>query len=77
MSGQVWRPSYTRLAAPFIGLAVIGGALWLAFALPTVHCVYGGDAGNCQDRSGIKIGIGILGVLVGALILYVGAKMED
>jgi hypothetical protein len=77
LSGQAWRPLYTRLTTAVIGLAVIGGALWLAFALPAQHCTYSGDSGSCQNLSMIKIGIGILGVLVGALVLYVAAKMED
>ena len=55
---------------------MVAGALWLAFKMPSMRCVYSGDVGSCQDQSATKVAIGVLGILVGVLVFYLVAKME-
>ena len=71
------RQAFTRLATALLGLALIVGALWLTFTLPSMHCGASGDIAFCQDWFARKVGIGTLGVVVGALALYAAAKMES
>jgi len=71
------RARIVRLATAAIGLALVAVTLWIAIALPATVCGHDGDGAFCYGRGPWKILIGAVGAIVGILVLFVAAKMEE
>jgi hypothetical protein len=73
-----------RVRLVVLAVLVIVGMLRLAFLLPAQHCIprFGprsypsGEDGYCWDRTGIKFGIGIAGLLMGGVIFTIARRTD-